>query len=387
MSKKILRQDLNIPPKLILTKAVRGHRGIYPSSNLSYDRTRIAKAHDIDPSTETDNIPLVGYRIRFDYGLGCWVATDPRGWQASISNLTADAILSRCRLICGMITSPMVWIRAGKAKTMDLFSTQWAEYPGIASFSELTYAAATVSAPQIGDRVTLKNGVTGRYRGRFYTYGPVCHEYRMTENKLIYEPQEYGRRHGVLRDDGILFMTPSASVLTKEPTATPMTLAESVDELKTIHCDKITTLAHGAAGGYSRGGAVTHLSHTEGSAKVMLVPVARSSMAGVFSGGTMPENMMLRSPKHSYLAIYPVRAKVSGSLATVYPSGYSGALTFESHSEVAPNGTDPVTVDRLIVDMSHRISSVGSGKPLVFDLNDPDTVLYSVSASIDGVPY
>ena len=141
-------------------------------------------------TTVIDNIPMLGFKMTSgirtgDYGAqDHWRIEDPRGFELEITSANLADLLSITTFDKGEILDECVWARNGS--TNVLLSVESEEYQDAIKMTIISKTKASLKELKIGNDVTLTNGITGQYLGK---YKFLKEKYRFDSN--MFEILEY----------------------------------------------------------------------------------------------------------------------------------------------------------------------------------------------------
>lgn len=169
---------------------------------------------DALPSTIIENEPMSGFKLTAgirtgDYGAADkWRIEDPRGFELEITSTNLAQILIQTTIERGEILDQCVWGRIGGNNILITIESQ--AYKDAVAMTKIATSSSSWDDVKLGNTVTLKNGITGRYLGKASSmsedYGSreVPFESKMKISKpavviLVETPNEYRKTEKELK--------------------------------------------------------------------------------------------------------------------------------------------------------------------------------------------
>ena len=153
------------------------------------DRWCGAGKADAIPTSVIENIPMHGFKLTAgirtgQYGASDqWRIEDPRGFELEISSYNLAMVLSVCTLEKGEILEKCVWAR-DKGKNV-LLTTESQDYIDAVEMTTIAGSSASWKDVKPGNRITLQNGISGQYLGKFHAIREVYRDYEIARQNII----------------------------------------------------------------------------------------------------------------------------------------------------------------------------------------------------------
>lgn len=216
-------------PSTVLSEAE-----IVPDGESSNEKKKIAKlTTKYANAKELDNIPLPGFtllkagRKSWSSNETTWSVIDPRGFLVKISSKNLEDILHVTGITEGLIQQRCVWAREDTKTQMTLVPVSADNYNLAVKNTKLLDDKVKISEVQIGDTVSLQNGLTGRYMGSLSAYGRISQS-SIGGKTANYKPGARLRKQIIEIRSGIYYIQTDAKILSIiDKTSTPMTKEES----------------------------------------------------------------------------------------------------------------------------------------------------------------
>ena len=124
------------------------------------------------PTSIVENAPMRGFKLtsairtsRFG-SADKWRVEDPRGFEVEISSENLASIISETTIENGEILNKCIWARRSSSNV--LLTVDSKEYRDAAAMTSIASTLVATKDVKPGYRITLQNGTTGRYLGKFY---------------------------------------------------------------------------------------------------------------------------------------------------------------------------------------------------------------------------
>jgi hypothetical protein len=113
-----------------------------------------------------DNEALFGFELLNAAGRDEWWVRDPRGLVVNVKNHMIAMLMHNSVIVNGVIQQSCCWGRAGGVNV--LLNTDSALYQDAVNATRVANMKANWKNAQVGNRVTLQNGKSGVYMGKYY---------------------------------------------------------------------------------------------------------------------------------------------------------------------------------------------------------------------------
>jgi hypothetical protein len=140
------------------------------------------------PTMVIENVPMSGFKMTTDIrsssygGSDKWRIEDPRGFELEITSHNLAQLLSVGMIDRGEISDTCVWARDGQVNV--LLSTSTEEYKNAVENTKVSEMTANWKDVKIGNKILLKNNISGIWLGKMFSTGVSYYSRETTENLI-----------------------------------------------------------------------------------------------------------------------------------------------------------------------------------------------------------
>lgn len=142
------------------------------------------------PKSEVlENMPLKGFQVTGSLRYGShgnqdkWRVVDPRGFELEISSENLADLLECCDIQSGQVVQACVWARMGSQNY--LLPVHHSLYEEAKKLTEIKHKKIKWQQVNLGDQVTLQNGISGVYLGAQHVLYKDWHDASQEKHNLL----------------------------------------------------------------------------------------------------------------------------------------------------------------------------------------------------------
>jgi len=209
---------------------------VIPSGDTTNEKKKIATfIKKYTTCKELNNTPLPGFtllksgRRSWSSSETTWSVIDPRGFIVTITSQNLEEILHVTGITEGLIQQRCVWAREDSQTRMTLVPVSADKYDLAVHNTKLLDDKVDMSEVQIGDTVSLQNGLNGKYMGVLSLYGRIAAS-TINDDALYYKASAKLRKQVIEISPGCYYFQTDVKILSiKNKCDIPMTKEESAN--------------------------------------------------------------------------------------------------------------------------------------------------------------